>query len=148
MKAVAIDLDAVLGDTRPVWRAWIGDVTRRLRLEAELPQDPAGAVEELERLVGNWRQLLERYASDHAPVYLRPNAEASAALRRLEAAGLRVGAFTDTPEPLAGIAAAQLGAARRLEVLEAGPNSLARLLERLGGDAIVVRTREELVALA
>lgn len=147
MNAVAIDLDGVLGDTRPLWRDWLEDVTRRLRLEARPSEDPASAVEELDRSVGNWGQLLERFASDHAPVYLRPNAEVSAALRRLHAAGVRLGAFTDVPEPLGRVAAAQLGAARRLEALEAGPDALDRLLDRLGRDARVVRTRQELVAL-
>jgi phosphoglycolate phosphatase-like HAD superfamily hydrolase len=148
VNAVAVDLDGALGDTRPLWRDWLEDVSRRVRLEVELPEDPAAAARALDGAVRNWRQLLDRFASDHAPVYLRPDAEACAALRRLQAAGVRVGAFTDVPEPLAGIAAAQLGAARRLEVLQAGPDSLPRLLERLGGDATVVRTREELVALA
>ena len=148
MNAVAIDLDGALGDTRRLWLDWLEDVRRRLRLDVELPGDPAAAVPELDRAVGNWQQLLERFASDRAPVYLRPDAEASAALRRLQTAGIRLGAFTGAPGPLARVAAAQLGATRRLEALETGPGALERLLERLGGDAVVVRTREQLVTLA
>ena len=53
-------------------------------------------------------------------------------LRRLQAEGVRVGVFTDAPEELARIAVAHLGAARRIEMLEAGPGALERLLARLG----------------
>ena len=147
MRAVAVDLDGALGDTGPLWRDWLADVARRARVEEELPEDPAQATARLDSLVGNWGTLLERFAEEHAAVYLRPSAEASGALRRLQAAGTRIGAFTEAPEPLARVAAAQLGAGRRLDALEAGPGALERLLERLGADAVVVRTREELVAL-
>lgn len=146
MKAVAVDLDGALGDTRPLWRDWLADLARRARLDADVPEDVAET--RLDALVGNWRALLERFAEEHAPVYLRPSAEATAALRRLQAAGVRIGAFTDAPEPLARVAVAHLGAARRLEALEAGPGSLDRLLGRLGADAQVVRTSEELAALS
>ena len=132
MTAVALDLD-VLGDTRPLWEAFLADVSRRAhvdaaRLEDELP---------------NWRVLLERFAEDHAPVYLRPSAPATAALRRLHGEGVRLGAFTDAPEELARVALAHLGGSRRIEALEAGPGALERLLERLPG-ARVVRTLAEL----
>jgi phosphoglycolate phosphatase-like HAD superfamily hydrolase len=146
VRAVAVDLDGALGDTRPLWRDWLVDLVRRARLEADVPEDVAET--QLDRLVGNWRTLLERFAEEHAPVYLRPSAEATAALRRLQAEGVRIGAFTDAPEPLARVAAAHLGAARRLEALEAGPGSLERLLARLGEDAQVVRTPAELAALS
>ena len=138
MLAVAIELDTVLGDTRPLYDAWLEDVSRRAhvdraRLDEELP---------------NWRALLERFAEDHAPVYLRPDARATAALRRLRADGVRLGAFTDAPEELARIALAHLGAARRIEALEAGPGALDRLLARLGPDARVARTVGELDGIA
>jgi phosphoglycolate phosphatase-like HAD superfamily hydrolase len=81
-------------------------------------------------------------------VHFRRSAEAAEALRRLQAAGVVVGAFSESPEPLARVALAQVGAARRLAAVEAGPDALARLLERLGGDALVVRTRGELAGLA
>lgn len=149
LSAVAIDLDRVLGDTWPLWRDWLEDAARRLRIDlSSLPDDRAEAAGELDRLVGNWSALLERFAEDRAPVYLRPSAEATAALRRLQAAGVRLGAFTDAPEPLARVAAAHLGAARRLEALETGAGALDRLLDRLGPDARLVRTREELLSLA
>jgi phosphoglycolate phosphatase-like HAD superfamily hydrolase len=154
---VALDLDGALGDTRPLWRDWLEDAARRFASiapldPAALPADRAEAAEALDRWaeagVGDWRAALERFAADRAPVYLRPSADASAALRRLQAAGARLGVFTDAPAPLAHVALAQLGAARRLEAVEAGAGARERLLERLGGDAQVVRTRSELVGLA
>ena len=81
---------------------------------------------------------------DRAPVYLRPAAEISAALRELAARGDRLGVFTDAPEPLARIAVAQLGADRRIEALETGAGALERLLERLGPDTLVVQERSAL----
>jgi phosphoglycolate phosphatase-like HAD superfamily hydrolase len=142
--ALALDFDAVLGDTRPLWRAWVEDLARRARVDVELPADRAVAAGVLDGLVGNWRALLERFAEEHAPVHLRPSAEVNAALRRLAADGIRLGAFTDAPEPLARVAAAQLGVARRLEALEAGPGAQERLLERLGPGARVVTSAAEL----
>jgi len=146
--ALALDLDAVLGDTRPLWRAWLEDVARRARVEVELPEDRVAAAAALDRALGNWRALLERFAEDRAPVHLRPSAEVNAALRRLASEGVRLGAFTDAPEPLARVAAAHLGVARRLEALEAGDGALERLRARLGDSAVVVRSRDELRRLA
>ncbi len=138
---LAIELD-VLGDTRPLWRDWLEDASRVLDVGG-LPEDRAAAAAELDsRGAGNWRALLERYAEDRAPVYLRPAAEVSAALRRLQAEGVRLTVFTDAPAELARVALAQLGASRRVEAVETG----AGALERLGVDVTVVRSREELVA--
>jgi phosphoglycolate phosphatase-like HAD superfamily hydrolase len=147
-RALALDLDGTLGDTRPLWLAWLEDAARRLRLPelARLPEDRVAAAAELDARAGNWQVLLERFAENHAPVYLRPDAAVSGALRRLSAGGATLGAFTDAPEPLARVAAAHLGATRRLAALEAGAGALERLLVRLGADAVVVRTREELLA--
>ena len=143
---VAVELDA-LGDTRPLWQAWLADVARILDVAA-LPGDRAAAAASLDaRGSGNWRTLLERFAEDRAPVYLRPAAEVSAALRRLQAAGGRIGVFTDAPEELTRVALAQLGAARRVEVVVTGERALERLLDTLGTDTAVVRTRTELVTL-
>ena len=93
MRAVAIELDGVLGDTRPLWRDWLEDAARRFHsiapLDPEaLPDDRGEAAAELDRWaeagVGDWRAALARFAEDRAPVYLRPSAEVSAALRALE----------------------------------------------------------------
>jgi phosphoglycolate phosphatase-like HAD superfamily hydrolase len=144
VRAVAIHVDGALADTRPLWREWLDDVGRRARVD--LPEN--ASPELLDKRLGNWRALLERYAEDHGPVHFRRNADAAEALRRLQAAGVVVGAFTESPEPLARVALAQLGAARRIAAFEAGPGALPRLLERLGADALVVRTRAELAGLA
>jgi phosphoglycolate phosphatase-like HAD superfamily hydrolase len=154
---LALDLDGVLGDTRPLWEAWLADASRRLRSIAELdaaalPADRAAAAAELDGWasagIGDWRASLTRFAEDHAPVYLRPQAPVSAALRRLEAAGARVGVFTDAPEELARVALAHLGAARRVDALEAGSGALERLLQALGPETRVVRSADELARLA
>jgi phosphoglycolate phosphatase-like HAD superfamily hydrolase len=147
-RAVAIDLDGVLGDTRPIWNDWLASVAPLLGVEpSALPSDRGEAAAQLDDVgAGNWRVLLERFAEERVPVYLRPNAETSAALRRLESGEIRIGVFTDAPAELARVALTHVGAARRVEALEAGVAALERLCERLGADAVVVRTRAQLVA--
>lgn len=154
---VAIDLDGALGDTRPLWRDFLADAARRYASIAQLdpgslPEDRGAAAEELDRWaargVGDWRAALERFAEDRIPAYLRPDAEASAALRVLGASGRRIGVFTDAPEPLARIALAHLGAARRVEVVECGAGALERLLERLGGDVELASTPADLAKIS
>jgi phosphoglycolate phosphatase-like HAD superfamily hydrolase len=156
-KALAIDLDGALGDTRPLWSDFLADASRRFAAIASLdpealPEDRAAAAAELDRWaaqgIGDWRGALERFAEDRAPVFLRPDAEASAALRSLAAAGARLGVFTDAPEPLARVALAHLGAARRVEALEAGAGARERLVERLGGEATIVSSRDDLVRIS
>jgi len=132
--AIAVELEGVLGDTKPLWDAWLEDVARRAQVNPE----------RLDEELPNWRALLERFAEDHAPVYLRPRAAATATLRRLQAAGVRIGVFSEAPEELARIAVAHLGAARRIEALEAGPGALERLLARLGPEARVARSVADL----
>lgn len=155
MKAVAIDLD-VLGDTRGLWDDWLADAARRFRSiaaldPAALPADRGAAADELDRWaeqgIGDWRAALRRFAEDRAPVYLRPEASVSEALRTLANTGVRVGVFTDAPEPLARVALAHLGAERRIERLEAGTGALNRLLEELGPDAALIRSRDDLSGL-
>ena len=149
-RTVAIDLDAALGDTRPLWSDWLTSAEVVLGIDTgALPADRGEAAVELDRRGGgNWRTLLERFSEDRAPVYLRRDAAVSASLRALAAAGREIGVFTDAPEPLARIALAQLGAERRIAALETGVGALERLLARLGADAIVVRSRAELEELA
>jgi phosphoglycolate phosphatase-like HAD superfamily hydrolase len=136
LRAIAVDL-AALGDTGPLWRDWLEDAQRRFRVD----------VDALNEQLPNWRPLLERFAEERAPVYFRRDSEVSDALRRLQAAGTRIGVFTDAPEELARIALAHLGAERRVEVLEAGSDACERLLQRLGDGARVVHTRAELLAV-
>jgi phosphoglycolate phosphatase-like HAD superfamily hydrolase len=136
MNAVAIDL-AALGDTDPLWRAWLDDAGRRFRVD----------VTALDEELPNWRRLLERFAEERAPVYFRRDAEVSATLRRLRAGGTRIGVFSDAPEELARVALSHLGAAQRIEALETGAGARERVLERLGDGARVVCTREQLLAV-
>ena len=145
-RTVAIDLDGALGDTRALWRDFLADAARRFdsiaRLDvASLSEDRAAASAQLDRWatagIGDWRGALARFAEDRAPLYLRPRAEASAALRFLAAAGWRIGVFTDAPEELARVALSHLGAARRIEALEAGAGAGERLLARLGEGTVV-----------
>jgi phosphoglycolate phosphatase-like HAD superfamily hydrolase len=135
---LALELDGVLGDTGPLWDAWLVDVSRRAQVDPD----------RLDEDLPNWRSLLVHFAEDHAPVYLRPDAAVSTALRRLHADGVRLGVFTERPLELAAIAVAHFGAARRIEALEAGPGALERLRERLGPKTRVVTSPAELVAAA
>jgi phosphoglycolate phosphatase-like HAD superfamily hydrolase len=148
LDAVAIDLDGALGDTRPLWDDWVEDVSRRARLGVELPRERTLAAAALDEALPNWPDLLERFAEDRAPVYLRPDAHASAALRRLHESGARVGVFTDAPESLGRIALAHLGAGRRVDAVEFGAGALERLLTEIGPEALVVRSTRELTAAA
>jgi phosphoglycolate phosphatase-like HAD superfamily hydrolase len=151
--ALAVELDAVLGDTRPLWDAWLEDAARRYRSISELhpaalPRDRGEAAVVLDGWaaggVGDWRAALERFAEDRAPVYLRPDPAVNAALRAHGADGIRVAVFTDAPEQLARMALAHLGVARLVEAVEAGAGALERLRERYGDELRVVRTRSEL----
>jgi len=136
VKALAISLSA-LGDTDPLWQDWLDDARRRYRVDAN----------DLDQELPNWRRLLERYAEDRAPVYFRRDADVTATLRRLHAHGVRIGVFTDAPEELARIALSHLGAERHVEFLEAGPGSQQRISRLLGGGALVLTTRDELLAV-
>ena len=136
MKAVAVDL-AALGDVEPLWRDWLDDAARRFRVDTSA----------LDAQLPNWPQLLERFAEERAPVYFRRDAEVTAALRRLHAAGGRIGVFTERPEPLTRVALSHLGAEGRVDVVETGTGSRERVMAELGEGAVVVETRAELVAL-
>ncbi len=146
-RSVAIDLDA-LGNTRPLWSAWLESARGVLDVDpAGLPGDRSEAASALDASgAGNWRVLLERFAEDHAPAYLRRDAATSAALQSLARDGVTLGVFTDAPVELARVAVAQLGATRRIADLEAGAGSLERLLATIGSPAEVVRTRDDLLS--
>jgi phosphoglycolate phosphatase-like HAD superfamily hydrolase len=136
MTAVAISLGA-LGDTGPLWRDWLEDAHRRFRVD----------VGDLDRELPNWRELLERYAEERAPVYFRRDADVSTILRQLRAGGTRIGVFTDAPVELARIALSHLGAERHVEVLEAGPGSQERVSTALGAGTRVIASRAELLSV-
>jgi beta-phosphoglucomutase-like phosphatase (HAD superfamily) len=141
--ALALDLDGVLADTRPLWDAWLEDAARRTRVELDVPHDRVAAAAVLDEALGDWRPLLARFAADRAPLFVRPRPDTNAALRRLAAERARIGAFSDAPRELAEIALAHAGAARQVEVV----GTLAEVRAALGGDVVVVSSREELAGL-
>ena len=143
VEAVALDLDAVLADTRPLWRDWLADAARRVRVELDVPEDRVAAAHVLDERLGDWRPLLQRFADDRAPIHFRPRAEVSALLRRLQAAGVRIGVFTDAPVELAAVALAHVGAARRVTTV----GTLDAVLRELGENTVVVHSREQLANL-
>ena len=140
---LALDLDGVLAETRPLWEAWLEDASRRARVELEVPADREAAAAVLDEALGDWRPLLARFAADRAPVFIRPRADTNAVLRRLAARGARIGVFSDAPRELAEIALAHAGAARHVEVV----GTLDEVRAALGVGAVVVGSREELAAL-
>jgi phosphoglycolate phosphatase-like HAD superfamily hydrolase len=139
---LALDLDGVLADTRPLWDAWLEDAARRTRVELDVPEDREAAAVVLDAALGDWRPLLARFAADRAPLWIRPRADVNSALRRLASSGARIGVFSDAPRELADIALAHAGAARQVEVV----GTLAEVQEALGRDGVVVRSRGELAA--
>ena len=143
MPGFALDLDGVLADTRPLWDAWLEDAARRARVELDVPDDREAAAVVLDEALGDWRPLLARFASDRAPLWIRPRADTNAALRRLRAGGARIGAFSDAPRELIDIALAHAGAAREFEVA----GTLAEVRVALGADVVVVGSRAELMGL-
>ena len=140
---LALDLDGVLADTRPLWDAWLEDAARRARVELDVPEDREAAATVLDEALGDWRPLLTRFAADRAPLWIRPRADTNAALRRLRAAGARIGVFSDAPRELAEIALAHAGATREVEVV----GTLAEVQAALGEEGIVVRSREDLAGI-
>jgi phosphoglycolate phosphatase-like HAD superfamily hydrolase len=142
-RAIALDLDGVLADTRPLWDAWVEDAARRARVELEVPEDRTAAAAVLDDALGDWRPLLTRFAADRAPLWIRPRPDTNAALRRLGAAGVRIGVFSDAPRELAELALAHAGAARQVEVV----GTLPEVRSELGEDVVVVKSRRQLADL-
>ena len=143
MPGFALDLDGVLADTRPLWVAWLEDAARRVRVELDVPDDREAAAVVLDEALGDWRPLLARFASDRAPLWIRPRPDTNAALRRLRAGGARIGVFSDAPRELIDIALAHAGAAREFEVA----GTLAEVRAALGADVVIVGSRAELMGL-
>jgi phosphoglycolate phosphatase-like HAD superfamily hydrolase len=140
---LALDLDLVLADTRPLWDDWLEDAARRARVTLDVPENRTEAAPLLDERLGDWRPLLQRFADDRAPVHFRPRGETGALLRRAQAAGVRLGVFTDAPRELADVALAHVGAARRVEAV----GTLEEVLVALGEGAVVVRSRGELASV-
>jgi phosphoglycolate phosphatase-like HAD superfamily hydrolase len=118
VRSIALDLDAVLVDTRTLWRDWVEDAARRARVPLDdLPEDRAAAATLLDERLGDWRPLLERFAADRAPLHFRPRPDVGAAIRRLHAAGAHVTVYSDAPRELAELAVQHLGIAGRVELV-------------------------------
>ena len=89
-RVLAIELDAI-GDTRPLWVGLARVCTRRCststppRFRTTEPPRPRRSTT---RAPGTGVTLLERFAEDHAPAYLRRDAATSAALQSLAGAGV------------------------------------------------------------
>jgi phosphoglycolate phosphatase-like HAD superfamily hydrolase len=143
VKAIAVDLDLVLADTRPLWRDWLEDAARRARVELDVPEDRAAAVPVLDAALGDWRPLLRRFADDRAPLHFRPRPDTNAQLRRLHAAGVRIGVITDAPAELADVALAHVGAARQIDVV----GTAADVARELHNDFLTVASRAVLLSL-
>jgi phosphoglycolate phosphatase-like HAD superfamily hydrolase len=141
--AIALDLDGVLADTRPLWDAWLEDAARRVRVELAVPEDRRAAAAVLDEALGDWRPLLARFASDRAPLWIRPRADTNAVLRRLAASGAQIGVFSDAPRELAEIALAHAGAARQVDIV----GTLAEVRAALGENLVVVGSRQQLAGL-
>jgi phosphoglycolate phosphatase-like HAD superfamily hydrolase len=140
---IALDLDGVLADTRPLWDAWLEDAARRTRVALAVPDDREAAAAVLDEALGDWRPLLARFASDRAPLWIRPRADTNAALRRLSAAGARIGVFSDAPRELVEIALAHAGAARQVAIV----GTLDDVRSELGEAVVVVKSRRQLADL-
>ena len=143
LEAIAVDLDLVLADTRPLWRDWLEDAARRARVELDVPEDRTAAVAVLDEQLGDWRPLLRRFADDRAPLHFRPRSDTNAQLRRLHAAGVRIGVVTDAPLELADVALAHVGAARAVDVVGTA-DDVAR---ELRGNVMAVSSRRLLLSL-
>ncbi|HEY2372972.1 MAG TPA: HAD hydrolase-like protein [Gaiellaceae bacterium] len=143
MQAIAVDLDAVLADTRPLWRDWLEDAARRARVELDVPEDRTAAAAALDEQLGDWRPLLRRFADDRAPIHFRPRPDTNAQLRRLSAAGVRIGVVTDAPRELADVALAHVGVARQIDVV----GTAQEVAHELRNDFLAVSSRGVLLSL-
>ena len=125
-----------LGDTRPLWHDWLAAAQRcprprPRRLPADRAEAAAAARPARRR---NWRVLLERFAEDRAPVYLRRRRATSAALQRARSRGRGSASSPTRPRSSRGSrsrSSARTGACGGRD----RRGRLERLLERLGADA-------------
>ena len=86
MTSVALDLDAVLADTRPLWHDWLEDAARRARVDLDVPDDreaaAAAARREPRRLAAAARALRGRSRPAPLPAPRRDERLAAAPRRR------------------------------------------------------------------
>jgi len=108
-----------------------------------VPEDRTAAVAVLDERLGDWRPLLRRFADDRAPIHFRPRPDTNAQLRRLSAAGVRIGVVTDAPRELADVALAHAGVARQIDVV----GTVDEVAHELENDFLAVSSRAVLLAL-
>ena len=153
MQAVILS-ERALGDTDGLFAAAVAHIARKLGrvkpLDADaLPADRAGKLRALDEWAGSdidWRGELIRFYEDHIPLHLRPNPGLNAALRALQARGVRIGCWSAGPEEAARIVVHHLGLSRRVEAIAAGGGeAAAQLAADLGAPAAetVAVTRDE-----
>jgi phosphoglycolate phosphatase-like HAD superfamily hydrolase len=160
MQAVILS-ERALGDTDRLFTAAVAHIARKLGrvkpLDADaLPADRAGKLQALDEWAGadiDWRGELIRFYEDHIPLHLRPEPGLNAALRALQARGVRIGCWSDGPDEAARIVVHHLGLARRVEAIAAGGGeAAARLVADLGAapaeTVVVTRDERELAAAA
>jgi phosphoglycolate phosphatase-like HAD superfamily hydrolase len=127
MRAVILS-ERTLADTDEIFAAAVVHLARKLgRVKpldpATLPDGRARVVTALDGWAGDevdWRGELARFYEDHISLHLRPNPALNAALRRLQASGIRLGCWSAGPEVAAQITVHQLGLGRRIERIAAG----------------------------
>ncbi len=148
---ISVELDGVFGDTRPAWHAFLEHLAKRFKAIEELDvsslaEDRTEAAQQLDAWaasgVGDWRVQLTRFAEDHLPVYVRPDARAMSAARSLVAGGVDIRSYSDAPQELVDVASAHLGLARLCSACEGGISAA-----ELTVGATLVRTAAELDAL-
>jgi phosphoglycolate phosphatase-like HAD superfamily hydrolase len=139
MQAVIIS-ERALADTDDLFAAAVAHIARKLGrvkpLDPEtLTGDRAQTIRALDEWAGSeidWRAELARFYEDHIPVHLRPNPALNAALRGLQASGVRLACWSPGPEEGIGIVIHHLGLGRRLEAVGVGES--ADVAARLAGD--------------
>jgi phosphoglycolate phosphatase-like HAD superfamily hydrolase len=150
MRAVILS-ERALADTDEIFAAAVVHLTRKLgRVKpldpATLPEDRAEIVSALDTWAGDevdWRGELARFYEDHIPLHLRPNSALNASLRRLQAAGVRLGCWSPGPDEAAQIVVHQLGLGRQIERIGSGGSAdvavlLADELAAVRDEALVV----------
>ncbi|HEX5248155.1 MAG TPA: hypothetical protein VFW14_00685 [Gaiellales bacterium] len=160
MQAVILS-ERALGDTDGLFAAAVAHIARKLGrvkpLDADaLPADRAGKLRALDRWAGSdidWRGELIRFYEDHIPLHLRPNPGLNAALRVLQARGVRIGCWSAGPEEAGRIVVHHLGLSRRVEAIAAGGgDAAAQLAAELGAPpaetVVVTLDEDELVVAA
>jgi phosphoglycolate phosphatase-like HAD superfamily hydrolase len=151
MRAVILS-ERALADTDEIFAAAVVHLTRKLgRVKpldaATLPDDRAEIVSALDTWADDevdWRGELGRFYEDHIPLHLRPNSALNAALRTLQAAGVRLGCWSPGPDEAAQIVVHQLGLGRQIERIGSGGSADVAVL--LADELVAARDQALVVA--